>query len=61
MSSQFTETKEETHNAAAVTKLFPILTQNIIAQKLLIDGKGDKTTIYENLRSSCLNQCTNVP
>ena len=53
--------ESEYGNAAAVTKLFPILTQNIIAQKLLIDGKGDKTTIYENLRISCLNQCTNVP
>lgn len=53
--------ESEYGNPAAVTKLFPILTQNIIAQKLLIDGKGDKTTIYENLGSACLNQCTNIP
>lgn len=53
--------ESEYGNPWAITKLFPILTQNIIAQKLLIDGKWDKNTIYENVRSACLNQCTNVP
>lgn len=52
--------ESEYANPAPVTKIFPILTQNIIAQRLIIDGKGDKTTINENLWSACLNQCTNV-
>lgn len=53
--------ESEYSNPTYVTKLFPILTQNVVMQRILIDGNGDKKTIYANLWTACENQCTNVP